>query len=359
MPDLNAPHDHIQPTPSGESEKWTRRNFIKVTTSTLLGVLLAKALPRDAEAEHKKERPVEKPALTKEDVEKLVNERIQMRTVAEIEKSGGHCVDGRCQECCVGVAGGEAGLLLPMLAAIEDMTGKKIDEQTLQKIISEYPDQFYMHTSTHALEHILKDPKLNVHTEKEAEQVIQRGIQTTQAETRERLTDVVCNHDEGCGHLNLLKNPKNAEAYKVRTQLVESVLRQIYKQAWKGDEEVRIHPLHGEHEEGAVVIFTIKNAVKDDNSMLPTVRPSTENGPQFFVVHPQYAEYRFKELAPFLQKFFPDVDGAKLEKLTLAKYEAQATETVSRLAKGRPKFTVTFNSEKPTDFTVEASGTVK
>jgi hypothetical protein len=297
--------------------------------------------------------------LSKRDIEQLLPERLIWRRIFEVDR---HCVDGRSfgPHGIVGGPGGDEGLLITALAACEEVRDAPFDTAEVQRLMGHLPGTRYLHTDEHAqgaaLQAILQDPVLakEAQSEEEAGKLLERGY--PDGAIRERLLLVLLKPESlGCGHLkNMLLHPQE---YGVRQELVRACLRASYEALWKHERPPVVECLLGEHREGAVVNITAESQIEDGHSPIPAIRPSSrDGGPQFFINHPQYTAYRIRELAHSLQSEVPEVGEEELV-ATMAKLESRGTEeTLHRLARGLPLYTVIFRGR--TSCTVHEEGTV-
>lgn len=253
------------------------------------------------------------------------------------------CVDGRAKQNVVGVPGGNAGEFLLALAAADKVSRSPFNPTLINMAMRRYINRFgmfYMHTDEHVLE------QMNV-TEKE--------LRNPSESHRERLlSQLVRPENIGCGHI-MLQLTQN-EKYDVRPQLVQAFLQEFYRELWRGNHDVELDVLHGQHAEGAVLV--VQTDTKPTNhSMIPTVRPNIY-GQQAFVYHPQMADYMREEAVEYCTEIFnlpTKLKDAYESELRLIG-ASQLNATLESLAKGLPIIVATFDSGRR--FVVSSGGNV-
>lgn len=239
--------------------------------------------------------------------EHFAPEDIRWVKIGDLMLSGhAHCVDGRDDDHFIlGTPGGDAGQLILLLATVEGLHHEPLDITPIPQLVSDYIDAFgdiYMHTDTHALEHLLEalheDLRFEGHLPEpgdlpHAELFITHPPRDLRPYLLEYIFDP---HSVGCGHLRLvLEHP---EEYGVRPELARAVIGAIFERLWSGEEGIDYEVLEGEHLEGAVVNVTVPHPVRTF-TWVPTVRPA-EHGTQIFINHPQVSELVRRQAALFL-----------------------------------------------------------
>lgn len=245
------------------------------------------------------------------------------------------CIDGRGKRGVIGIPGGNAGEFLLTLASSEKASGKLISESDMPKILQRYIDvfgKFAMHTDEHALHNI--------------------GLKTDQdlknpwPSKQEALAQLLEKPEAiGCGHIKLML--KKSEEYEVRPELVKSFLQAFYKELWRGNSELELDILRGEHEERAVVIAKV-DAPKgglNKETRIPTIIPNQGNI-QAFIYHPQVTDYMRDESAESAEEITGlQIDAAQYKKIIKELGDKQLKLTVSELAGHLPTIEVNFHDD--------------
>lgn len=275
--------------------------------------------------------------------------RVSWITASDFTKNiATHCVDGREQCAIVGAPGGEAGEFLLSLGAIEEITGKEIPSESVERIFNsfiEWSGHFYMHSDSHMLEKLLHELKedarfkdyfagmLEEHALAALESFIRMPPSSMQEELLERLVRIV---NLGCGHIALMR--QHVEEYGVRKELVNQFLVAFYHALWRG-EHIEWVVLKGDHAERAVVNVYAAQA-GDTPSELPLVCPNC-HGEQVFVNHPQAEQLRIERMYEFVERhfgvFYPLERQVFIDTATKL-LQRHTGATLAHLAKGLPVF---------------------
>lgn len=267
-----------------------------------------------------------------------------------------NCVDGREDHHIVGTPGGDAGELLLLLATAERINHQPLDSSHIPDLLAHYFDtfgQFYMHTDTHALEHLLQalheDPHFVGRLPEEGDlQHMELFVRHPPEDLRPALLEHLLEpHNVGCGHLRLIL--EHPEEYGVRLQLTRDMMGAAFEALWAGNEEVDYEVLVGSHEEGVVVNVTVEAPIRSF-TWVPEVRPHSAET-QIFVNHPQVSAYLRRQKTLFLidqepwMHISPNEEGAFLDALEhLA--AAQLGATVGHLAPTLSIFDVHFEDRQ-------------
>ena len=265
------------------------------------------------------------------------------------------CIDGRDERGVVGTPGGDGGEFLLTLAAIEEVTGERLDDATVKARLQVHLDTFglfYMHTDVHAFERLIEalaaEPRL-----KSATSGLRGPVQWTNflrhvpEELRETLlTYLLMPAHNGCGHIRLMM--QHSEEYGIRRELVLAFLRALHELWWEGAPEVQLTALRGDHQEAGVV-----NVRFDDDlwglSQVPLISPSC-GGRQMFIHHPDVATFlRGTTVRALIADRGPlgiaASEEARLTEAMASLAERQLNETVGRLAAGLPVFDAYFRGD--------------
>lgn len=294
--------------------------------------------------------------LTREAIEEHVGDPAKVRRVklaAVLLASQTMCVDGREDRAIIGTPGGDSGELLLGLAAVEQLTGRRVDVGHVPTLSRAFADTFggiYLHTDNYALNALARalraDPRLSgavesLHNIDDWMAFLRRPP----AALQEALLEHLLQPDHiGCGHLKLaLQNP---DVYGIRVELLTAYFRDFYTQLWRGAPDLVWTVLGGKHAEGAVVNVTLEGELWPF-SQVPMLTPSV-GGSQMFVNHPQVVAYMRAQVARFYESRANNLlplgkgDGDKLTEAIPELGGVQAGETLRALAGGLPTFAIHF-----------------
>jgi rhodanese-related sulfurtransferase len=261
------------------------------------------------------------------------------------------CVDGRDDSGVIGTPGGDAGELLLGMAAIENMTGRALDDAQVTRILEKHIDtfgRFYMHSDIAAMNRLvvdklreddrIKDVIENVRKTEEWREWLRRPPQAVRPALLEHLVkaDVM-----GCGHLNFAMTDE--AHYQVRPGLATAFLSAFHTLRWAGAPEMEWVVLGGEHVEGAVASIVVEGGLHS-YTRVPLVSPMVA-GTQMFVSHPQVTAFLRKEMATFFAQnnIVPAADEAALATAIDELGAKQMDATLTRLAKDLPIFELRFD----------------
>ncbi len=264
-----------------------------------------------------------------------------------------HCVDGRNPTCVVSTPGGNAGVFLLMLAALEATMKRPLSASGVDRLFHAYLDRFghfYMHTDRLALEAL--EATLAAHPGISAlccpYDAVEDLIFHPSIGQRESLLRLLIHPEHvGCGHLRLMM--LHGEEYGVRPELPKYFFAAFFNALWRGDRRVIYDVLASDHRERAVVNVTSAGA--DEEGTLPRHCPLYEDL-QVFLHFPQALTYLLHRHEAFFKE-----QGVLTEPAaeTFASVQARLAErhlraTLRRLAPGLPVFNVIFDEG---GFTVE------
>ncbi len=293
--------------------------------------------------------------LTPERIEQHVGDPSQVRWVrlAALLVSGKRsCVDGRDPQGVVGTPGGDAGEFVLALSAIEAVTGQRIPDAAVPRLLLRELDtfgRFYMHTDTHAwaafLGSVRSDPRLArglVDPQDEAAwfALLKRPPSAIRPMLLEHLLEPA---NMGCGHMKLML--KNQDEYGVRPELLRGFLRSFYELLWEGAPEVELATLEGQHDEAAILSVFVDDALWDFTP-IPLVSPSVGRN-QVFVAHPQVAARHREHYVEFFRRLGSLVP-LQAQHIEALRQELQQRgdrhlgQTLHHLANGLPLFEVHF-----------------
>lgn len=168
------------------------------------------------------------------------------------------CVDGRNPGCVAGAPGGNAGLLVLLLASLEELTGRVLDGAEVKAFFQRYLDHFghfYLHSDRPALVALGRALSAE-HTDPGGVDgdpgTLEAFLHAPPEALRPLLLELlVVPANVGCGHLRLLLSEPSV--YRARTGLTAGVIQAFFEALWAGDERVIFDVLPGDHHEEAVV----------------------------------------------------------------------------------------------------------
>lgn len=371
-------HQHVSPDEDGHDGEHlpdrlriARRAFLREAVG-IGGAALAITGLAYQESSHHPMTPEKKraPNIGREDLATLLQERLHWSTFEKICEQGCHCVDGRCREQkgVAGVPGGDAGVLIAALSAVEKITGQQVPPDVMERVMMQMPGRFYMHTDEekgmhHIEEAIFKSPRLSQYAKNhhEAHNIIMHGIPAgaNDAVAEKELLDLVTKaENQGCGHLSNMQI--NEGIYRTKSQYVSDILAMTFRHVWKGDTHETIDPLKGKHNEGAVVQVEIDGGTESINAdtEFPVLQPCDTKGLQFFTLHPQVGNKRLAEVRDILVKELGiPFDPVALQREAEVLLAHQTGITRETLAKRRPLYVLHANPKTKT-WTMEERGLI-
>lgn len=256
------------------------------------------------------------------------------------------CIDGRDDHGIVGTLGGSAGLALLLIAAVERVRGRPLDDDGIRRALIGWLDDFgdfYLHTDAHALDALIagvrSDPRLGSATD---------GLDSAPDwvaflhDPGPHARDALLEHltlpaHVGCGHIRLMM--EHPERYGARPGLVEAVLRVVFELRWAGSPEIALTVLPGGHAEEAVLNVRIEGGA-DPLSRIPLVNP-TFGGRQMFVNHADVAH----EMRRAGVRSWHGGSDRDLQEAVAGLADLQLAATVGELARGLPVFDVVFRRD--------------
>jgi hypothetical protein len=265
------------------------------------------------------------------------------------------CVDGRHPDCVAGAPGGNAGLLVLLLATWEASARRELRPEEVEVLFLRYLDHFgsfYLHTDREAQERLAAalGPEVG-----DVDALIRNPAPS--GEDRTRLLEALLQPDHvGCGHLRLLLEAPGT--YRVRRALVEEVLRNFYLRLWGGDARLILDILGGPHQEVAVARIRAAQGAKELVATCPR-----HGATELFVYHPDAVDRLHALHADFLAGagLIPEVRIPECIQAQQRLGELQLQATLERLAPGLPVFDITVEADDsglPIDVTVTLQGRV-
>lgn len=267
------------------------------------------------------------------------------------------CIDGRDDRSILGTPGGDAGQFLLVMAAIESVIGRRLDQDVILALLERRIDAFggfYMHTDqgtvSKVVESMRQDPRLEAAISEYASDPTEwrQFLRRPPLMLRDAVLEHLCKPDAiGCGHIRLMN--QHAADYRVRPGLVLDVLCAFFRTRWDGAFRAELESLHGQHNERAVLITRIDGPLHPFTP-IPLISPSFFES-QMFIYHPQVSEYLFGLLVDFfllqtdlVPEFEKDIRAPLLAEIK--SLDAIHTKnSLGHLAKGLPIYDVTFRGE--------------
>ncbi|MFN3597103.1 MAG: hypothetical protein ACK41D_07510 [Rubricoccaceae bacterium] len=233
--------------------------------------------------------PAPTPTLTPERIEAHLRAMLPHMKAVPIERlrddlSVG-CVDGRRSTCAASAPGGNAGLFLLMLGALEATRGQALSDEETDVLLGSYLDRFgafYFHSDAHAAARLAC--ALGLPPEADLGRVFREAAPEERAALLRAATEP---EHVGCGHLRrLLEDP---QGYGMRPGLAEAGLRALFRRLWLGDTRIAYAVLNGDHMEGAVVRVRARTS---QGHPLPLATLCPHFGElDLFVYHPDAVAY--------------------------------------------------------------------
>lgn len=252
------------------------------------------------------------------------------------------CVDGRRGTCAASAPGGNAGLFLLLLGALEATRGRPLADDEVAELLERYLDRFgafYFHSDAHAAERLAR--AIGLAPEDDPARAYRDA--PDEAARRALLDAATEPAHVGCGHLRrMLEAPA---VYGMRPGLARAGLRALFRRLWEGDARLVYAVLGGDHVEGAVVRV---RAETSEGHPLPLATLCPHFGElDLFVYHPDAVAYleaahglhlaETGHLAP------ADIAAFIAAQHTLSERQLQAT--LDALAAGLPVFDVTVQPD--------------
>ena len=275
------------------------------------------------------------------------------------------CVDGRRGKPVVGTAGGNMGLFVEMLAAIEVVRKVRLSEYQVRNLFLWYIStfkQFYMHTDQHALDGVAEKLRRSVYFKSDGmrmtREIIRRMVVKPEwlsdPQREQLLLALVESSGVGCGHLKLMIRHNNQ--YEVRHELVKYAMRAFYTTLWhlpQYAQYLELKVLEDDHYEQAVLMLYVgdEDTRLVSSMQIPLISPSV-NGQQVFVRHPQ-VERALRNLSSrriARTNIIPAGKEKAFVQVMTTLGDDFLRETVSHLALGLPIHTIRF---KPDWYTVQ------
>ena len=209
-------------------------------------------------------------------------------------KSGEYvsCIDGRHANCIIATPGGDLGIFVSVMTAIEAQhppLDRAFVERALD-LVMEWHSRFYMHTDEFAVDALIA----SVHSEAPihlppgttAIDFMRKPPRSHQELIRARLTDPAY---VGCGFIkSMLEDPTG---FGVRREIVEWAVVGFYDRLWNGSSNTRFEVLRGEHQERAVLYLDTKSRDESSTAFVPAIRGIKDGPSHLFVNHRPAREF--------------------------------------------------------------------
>jgi hypothetical protein len=213
-------------------------------------------------------RPSGRAAISARAVEVHLRAMLPEAHLLPLDELGGElavgCVDGRRHGCVIGAPGGNAGLLVVLLAGLERVRGRPFGAEEVASLFHAYLDRFgafYFHSDEPAVAALRRT--LESDGAPGAGAPLPDAVTLAldpPAELRDAVLAALTDPPHvGCGHLRILLGessmvsaPGNREV-PVRPDLVREVLREAFRALWRGDPRMRFEILSGDHHEEGVL----------------------------------------------------------------------------------------------------------
>lgn len=214
---------------------------------------------------------------------------------------GGHavaCVDGRNHDCVAATPGGNAGLFVLLLAAMDQVLPETLMDEDVASLFEAYLDrfgQFYLHSDTHAVDQLfgLIASELDVGPLPDSPDEQAAFLRNPPSRARPLIREVAGDPPYiGCGHLRLVA--AHPDTYGVPRRMLRILLRRFFSHLWEGDSRCEFDVLKGPHAEQAVV-----RMYGPENALPPLPHPQYHRR-QLFIHHPEVVHFMEPEHAQFL-----------------------------------------------------------
>lgn len=251
------------------------------------------------------------------------------------------CVDGRHTGCVAGAPGGNAGLLIILLAAWERLYGPLRPDQ-VETLFLQYLNRFgtfYLHTDETAQAALAEWLGLEGYAPADVDALV---LNPPPALRERFLEGLLMPEHTGCGHLRLMMT--QPERYEIRHDLILNVLRAFFRTLWRGDARLVFDILQGRHEERGVIRMHVHDA--EDSGLTPD-SPFISACPhhrdvEVFVYHPNAVAYLQEQQVHFLHdlQWIDSSDVPLLHETQAALQELHLSSTLQTLAGHLPVFDV-------------------
>jgi hypothetical protein len=255
------------------------------------------------------------------------------------------CVDGRNHDCVAATPGGNAGLFVLLLGALEAALARTLTDSDVEALFDAYLDRFglfYLHSDTHAVDllcdHLAAASLSGALPESRQEQAA--FLRSPPASLRPPILEVFGDPPFiGCGHLRLVA--AHPGTYRVRERLLRTFLRAFIQRVWQGDERCAFDVLIGPHTEQAVVRMHGRQ-----HTLPPLPHPHYDRR-QLFVYHPEVTAFMEGEHLRFLADhgWLAPPDVPRFHRTQHALAADHLATTLSLLAPDLPVFDVEWTAE--------------
>jgi hypothetical protein len=240
------------------------------------------------------------------------------------------CIDGRATRPVIGSPGGTAGELVRVLGAVEQITGKPVEDPAVDDLLEHLLERWgpiYLHTDRDAALRWLDAAGIVSSSESAALSLLDAP---PHALREDLLRTAAESAHVGCGHLRLLATGVDTA---VRPALVGAVTRAFLRAHWAGVGHTILDVLVGEHEECEVRVVHSCAPDRPWGEARALVPCATE--PRF-VVHPDAARWLRRQICRFAVDRGMADDERALVEVAESLYEQHLQLTLDELAKGLP-----------------------
>jgi len=241
-------------------------------------------------------------------LEHLLKSGVMQLVPAQIGTYQLACVDDRGQHHMACAPGGNMGLLILVLDAIDDLLEQ---EETRCVLPTEMEDffrwvlhtygVFYWHTDSHAMDNLrgmiaadgLWKWRSSFATAEEMYEFVQNPSDDPQL--RERLIRHLQSPEAcGCGHVKMML--EHRDHYGIPRRLVQEAIRLFFQVLWdlESGHQLVFEMLTGDHKAQAV-LQVIYSGGAEEEKVIPRISPSAR-GMQVFVQYPREEEYIWRSM---------------------------------------------------------------
>ncbi|OMJ82498.1 hypothetical protein SteCoe_16785 [Stentor coeruleus] len=254
---------------------------------------------------------IEAPGATLEEVqEKLETGNY---TFVNVYSSSFRCIDGRITEPSLGSFGGDLGEFALALLVYEDLSGSRLDEETIRLYLTEYlecmeQESFYWCNDDDAVGKVEKEMGIE-------------GIDfyNPRQDLEEQLLELLM-HPDGIGDLHIKNMLKYPDKYSIRKEAVELLVKVFYKILWNEEDSMReelyfeIYP--GSHNEtGFLEVRTMEDCFVLEAAPLVVPREGDKDNLSLFVHHLDAVNIKRTQLSLFFgEKIAKNQDGITADK---------------------------------------------
>ena len=228
-----------------------------------------------------------------------VQEKLQSAdyTFVNVPASSFRCIDGRITSESLGAFGGDLGEFGIALLVYEDLSGKRLDEESVNLYLTEYiecmeQEYFYWCSDDEATSHV--EQKLGI-----------EGVDflNPRDDLEDAMLDLLIQPD-GIGDLHLKNLIKYPEKYSIRPEALQLLITVFYKMLWNEDDIMQkylyLEIFPGDHNETAFLeIRTIEDCYVQQIAPLIIPRVGNKDNLSLFVNHLDAVNIKRAQLSLF------------------------------------------------------------